>query len=65
MEDVKAMEAVFFQRFDEGCIIQVVYSNPCTNRHLLAAEEQRMAESSAICNAHGQRLHANNGRAFE
>ena len=45
--------------------IQVVYSNPCTNRHLLAAEEQRMAERSAICNAHGQRLHANNGRAFE
>ena len=65
MEDVKAMIAIFFQRFDDDCVVKVICSKPCTDRQLLAAEEQRMAERSAICDAYGQRLYVNNGRESE
>lgn len=56
---------LFFLWFDEGYVIQIACSNPYTNHHLLAVEEQRMAECLAIYDAHGESWHANNGCTFE
>ena len=56
---------LFFQRFDEDSVVKVLCLKPCTDRQLLAAEEQRMAERSAICDTYGKRQYANNDRTSE